>query len=102
MNKYILLYKIDKAKKLRNMQYKSPKEYWKYLNSLNNNKNPRPQPTIAEFYEHYENINDNKYDNDMDINMHLNDTGEILNSYITSDEIRKCINNLKKRKIRGW
>ena len=38
MNKYILLYKIDKAKKLRNMQYKSPKEYWKYLNSLNNNK----------------------------------------------------------------
>ena len=44
------------------------------------------KPTIAEFYEHYKNINDNKYDNDMDINMHLNDTDEILNSYITSDE----------------
>ena len=101
MNKYILLYKIDKAKKLRNMQYKSPKEYWKYLNSLNNNKNPRPQPTIAEFYEHYKNINDNKYDNDMDINMHLNDSDEILNSYITSDEIRKCINNLKNGKSAG-
>ncbi|MEW8547774.1 MAG: reverse transcriptase family protein, partial [Candidatus Thiodiazotropha sp.] len=101
MNKYILLFKIDKAKKLRNMQYKSPKEYWKYLNSLNNNKKPRPQPTIGEFYEHYKNLNENKYDSDNDINMHLNDTDEILNSYITSDEIRKCINNLKNGKSAG-
>ena len=34
VHKYIRLHKVDKIKKLRNMQTKNPKEYWKYLNSL--------------------------------------------------------------------
>ena len=102
MNKYVSLYKIGKAKNLRNMQNKNPKEYWKYLNSINNNKTSNKKPTIEQFYEHYKNINEVENDHDdLSINMHLNDTNEILNNYITSDEIRKCINNLKNGKSPG-
>lgn len=104
MNKYINLYKIDKAKKLRNMQTKSPKDYWKYLNSLNNNKTSKQHPTLDQFYEHFKNINEAvNYDDgdELTINMQLNDTNELLNSHITCEEIRKSINNLKNGKSPG-
>ena len=52
MNKYIHLYKTDKPKKLRNMQNKNPKAYWKYLNSINKTQpNPRAhdRPVLRTF-----------------------------------------------------
>ena len=102
MNKYIRLYKVDKAKRLRNMQNKNPKEYWKYLNSINKNKKSDKQPTIAQFFEHYKSINENQTNHDdIAINMDLTDANELLNSHITIDEIRKCINNLKNCKSPG-
>ena len=35
MKRYINKYRHDREHKLRLMQYKSPKQYWKYLNSIN-------------------------------------------------------------------
>ena len=102
MNKYIHLYKIDKAKKLRNMQNKNPKAYWKYLNSINKNISQTQEPTLDQFYEHFKNINESTNDENADkiiFNMQLNDTNEILNSHITCQEI--SINNLKSAKSPG-
>ena len=102
MNKYIRLYKIDHAKKLRKMQNNNPKQYWRYLNSINKTTAPNKQPTIGQFYEHFKNINETEHEqDDIPLNMHLDDSNEILNSSITCDEIRKCINSLKNGKSPG-
>ena len=44
MNKYISQYKHTQQTKLRNMHKKSPKDYWKYLNSLNKSKKTKTPP----------------------------------------------------------
>ena len=63
---------------------------------------PNKQPTIGQFYEHFKNINETEHEqDDIPLNMHLDDSNEILNSSITCDEIRKCINNLKNGKSPG-
>lgn len=101
MNKYICLYKADKAKKLRYMQYKSPKEYWKYLNSINKNKKYQTVPKIEDFFEYYKHLNQTENEGDHVDNMHLDDTDEVLNRHITVAEIRKCIDALKQGKSPG-
>ncbi|MCG8112934.1 MAG: reverse transcriptase domain-containing protein [Candidatus Thiodiazotropha taylori] len=104
MIKYIHLYRIHKAKKLRNMQNKNPKAYWKYVNSINKNITQTKQPTLDQFYKHFRNINETINDDTAEntiLNMQLNDTNEILNSHITCQEIKKCINNLKNAKSPG-
>ena len=102
MNKYIRRHKIDKAKQLRNMQYKNPKEYWKFLNSINKNKKSEKQPTINQFFEHFKNINETQHNQDaLTINTHWTDVNDTLNMPITCDEIKKCINKLKNSKSPG-
>ena len=102
MNKYIRRHKIDKAKQLRNMQYKNPKEYWKFLNSINKNKKSEKQPTINQFFEHFKNINETQHNQDaLTINTHWTEVNDTLNMPITCDEIKKCINKLKNSKSPG-
>ena len=101
MNKYITLYRVNKSKQLRDMESKNPKEYWRYLNSINCNKSQKEQPSLNDFYEHFKNINTT---NDLDeqlTNEYLNDENQILNSYITREEISTCIKNLKAGKSPG-
>ena len=91
MNKYIQRHKIVdlKAKQLRNMQYKNPKEYWDFLNSINKNKTSEKQPTINQCYEHFKNINENQHNQDaLTINTHWTDANDTLNMPITCDEIK--------------
>ena len=62
MNKFIRQYNKQKEKKLRNLQSKNPKEYWKFLNSLKT-RHSLAGPKLEEFYEHFKllNENDNEY-----------------------------------------
>lgn len=106
MNKYINKYKLSQQSKLRKMHKKSPKEYWKYLNSINRKKNIK-QPAIEDLFEFFKtlNANDNsEQDKSMDdgINrLNLEDDDMSLNSPITTSEISKCITKLKNSKAPG-
>lgn len=97
MHKYIRKHKQDKISKLRNMQTKDPKEYWKYIKSLQPRANKK-QPSLADFYEYFKTINESDDTEDTPTIENLENTDSILNKNITSDEIRKCINNLKNGK----
>lgn len=100
MNKFIYKYKAGQQSKLRKMHNHAPKEYWKYLNSINRKKTLN-QPSIDDLYEFYKNLNasDNS-DPDiiLDENMNqinLEDDDVCLNSPITAAEISKCISKLR-------
>ena len=51
MNKYINEFKKQQQIKLRKMHKQSPKEYWKYLNSLKRNKSHSNTPPLDSFLE---------------------------------------------------
>ncbi|MEW8548531.1 MAG: reverse transcriptase family protein [Candidatus Thiodiazotropha sp.] len=101
MNKYISRHRANKSKQLRDMQSKNPKEYWRYLNSINYNKRQKEQPSLNEFYEHFKNINTNNEADEQLTYEYLNDENLILNSHITKEEINVCIKNLKSGKSPG-
>ena len=50
MNKFIQKHRRQNEKKLRNLQSRNPKEYWKYINSLKQKKSSNT-PTLNEFYD---------------------------------------------------
>lgn len=97
MNKYIRKHKLDKADKLRNLQATNPKEYWKYIKSLQN-KTSKSQPSLEDFYEYFKSINQNDDTQDDSPVYNLLDDSETLNSKITLAEISKCIKKLKNGK----
>lgn len=99
MNKYIKLHKIDNSVRLRNMKSINPKEYWKYLNSINRKNCDTKQPQITQFYEHFKNIQEKRIDNDDISNVDLTDANKILNDYITETEINTCIKKSEICKI---
>lgn len=100
MNKYINLYKKEKTKKLRAMQSKNPKDYWKYLKSLNTKSN-KEQPTLDSFYEYFKNINKSNEPQESFTNINLDDEDNILNRKIYKEEINICIKNIKNGKSSG-
>ena len=56
MNKYINQFKKNQQAKLRKMHRKSPKEYWKYLNSLNKCRKPNAPglDNFLDFFQRFE------------------------------------------------
>ena len=106
MNKHINKYKRNQQIKLRKMHKKSPKEYWKYLNSLNKRKQSK-SPSIESFLDFFKELNSNSHnpdDNKVDeilTRIDLQDDNNILNTSITADEISKCILKLKNSKAPG-
>lgn len=103
MNKFINKYNKENESKLRNMQRKQPKDYWKYLNSLKNKKNIE-KPDLSVLYEHFKAMNsvDSGSDQGSDSSWSDHqDENEYLNSPITCGEIEKCIRNLKNSKSPG-
>ena len=94
-------YKHNFKKELRNMRSKSPKDYWKYVNSLNK-KSTSTDLDINEFYDFFKKLNANDDDNevpDPDFpNIQLTNDLDIA---ITPDEVMKAIKNLKNNKSCG-
>lgn len=106
MNRHINKYKKDQQMKLRKMHKKSPKEYWKYLNSLNKRTTTKT-PSIESFLDFFKELNScehNTEDNKLDevlSKIDMEDDNNILNTPITADEILKCILKLKNSKAPG-
>lgn len=109
MNKYITQYERQQQTKLRTLHKKSPKEYWKILNSLDRQKQSK-MPPLNSFLDFFKNLNtqdesmreDDSYENMHIIDeLNLDDDDQLLNSPITAEEISKCILNLKNSKAPG-
>ena len=101
MNFYINKFIKKSQNKLRNMHNKDPKEYWKTLNSIDNKKQD-PDIVLEDLYNFFKNLNgpsDNDAPDTDTFPTHINEEGdEILNSFITETEVRKCIKLLKNNK----
>ena len=101
MNYFINKHNKSTQNKLRNLKNKTPKEYWKILNSIDNKKadNNIELDTLYTFFKDLNkqpDINDDSCDNNIDIS--IDDNDEIFNSPITDSEILKCIKSLKNNK----
>ena len=102
MNKYINIHNQNNEQKLRTMQTKRPKDYWKFLNSLKSKENAE-KPDIHTLYDFFKNVNVH-YDDSEDIGIPYdlsNENNDYLNAPITASEIEKCIRKLKNSKSSG-
>lgn len=102
MKKSILKYKRTFRHKIRNMRQTSPKDYWKYVNSVNK-KSVDPNINIDIFYKFFKNLNEN---DPADHDVPDSDFPEFveenqLNTEITVDVISKAILELKNNKATG-
>ena len=52
MNKFIAKHKKSTQQKLRQLQSKCPKDYWRFINSIKHKTNAN-MPDIKDFYEHF-------------------------------------------------
>ena len=100
MNKY----NTSNIHKLRNMHSKNPKQYWRYLNNIDNKK-PMETPELETMYKYFKDVNkpthNDTNDNQIFDNIDTFETNNTLNCQITSDEINKCIKGLKNGKSAG-
>ena len=98
MDHFIKKERYNNQQKLRKLSENSPKQYWKFINKLKPNQKESIQPSIEEFYNHFQNINQSNLKDDRyaeQLNVHSND---FLDLPITENEINKCITNLKSGK----
>ena len=85
---------------------KSPKDYWKYLYSLNKSKKTKTPP-IESLHDFFQELNSAQISEDDDAidgilnGINLNDDDQFLNTPITAAEILKCIQTLKNSKAPG-
>ena len=101
MNYFINKHNKSTQNKLRSLKNKSPKEYWKIINSIDN-KRTESNIELDTLYTFFKDLNkqpetDNDYSGD-NIEISVNDDDEILNSPISDGEILKCIKLLKNNK----
>lgn len=103
MNYYIKEHKHKNTETLRNLHEKSPKQYWKYINSLKPKTKNIDAPTIETLHEHFKSININTIEDDTPYNNspEAEYQNETLNSRISENEITKCILSLKNGKAPG-
>ena len=83
----------DTQNKLRKLKSKSPKQFWKILNSLENKKENK-DISINDLYTFLKDINSHNDSPDPDgenINLLIDSENDILNSHIAENEILKCI-----------
>lgn len=88
-------------KKLRSLKTKSPKDYWKILNTVDK-KHKNENIDLDSLYTFFKNLNEQRDTNDdqsmEDLHFSLNENNEILNAHINDAEILKCIKSLKNNK----
>ena len=101
MNYFINKHNKSTQNKLRSLKNKSPKEYWKIINSIDNKK-ADSNIELDKLYTFFKDLNeqpDTEHDFcDNNIEFSIDDNDEILNSPITDSEILKCIKLLKNNK----
>ena len=100
MNKFIAKHKKSTQQKLRQLQSKCPKDYWRFINSIKHKTNAN-MPDLKDFYEHFKLLSQPTTE---ETETPMPDTlppNESLNAEITSEEIQHCINNLKNGKAPG-
>ena len=101
MNKFIAKHRKQNENKLRNLQSKNPKQYWKFLNSLKQHSKPS-SPNLSEFYEYFKDLNSAEFENaEISDFQYLDPNDEILNSVITYEEVSRCIDRLNNGKASG-
>ena len=103
MNFHINKFNRLQQKKLRKLHDKNPKQYWKILNSIDDKdeKSNIELDTLFNFFKDLNKSNDSAYDDQTNnnINVHIDEeTDDILNCYITENEIIKGIKSLKNNK----
>ena len=108
LDKEQLLYRNKMSKYLSEIQNKNPKDYWKIINRHYKNKSQeKTEIDMDTLYNYYKELNKspkiNEEINEMVENeiasiQSTNTTTHILNDYITQDEIKRCIRNLKNNK----
>ena len=88
-------YKRDVRKKIRRMRAASPKDYWNYINSLNN-KTTCKDTNLDEFYDFFKHLNSNNVQDEEPANAEFPDVmfDHDLNDTISVDEISKAIKKL--------
>ena len=101
MNSYIAKHEIQTQNRLRDMESKRPREYWKFINSLNRNGTNHPTPTIQEFYDHFKLLNSCNDDSEEIPDLENVQNNEILNTKITQNEILSAIRKLNNGKAPG-
>ena len=90
-------------KKLRKLHDKTPKQYWKILDSIDNKdeKSDIELDTLFDFFKDLNKNNDSAYNDQTanNINVHIDEENDdILNCYITENEIIKGIKSLLNNK----
>ena len=93
-------HKKDTQNKLRNLKSKSPKRFWKILNSLQN-KTENKDISMNDLYNFFRDINrpnDSPDPESANLNYSIENDDEILNCPTSENEILKCINYLKTQK----
>ena len=101
LNLHINKHKRAAQKKLRNLKSKSPKDFWKVINSINK-KQEDTTISLDTLYDYFKTLNttneteDNQFSEEFTLDN--SDDEELLNSSITEGEILKCINSLKNNK----
>ena len=100
MNRYIAKHKMSTQKKIRNLASKSPKQYWKFINSLKK-KTSKTAPSLEEFYNHFKLLNTSDDEPDEVIFPDTPQTNEVLNSLFTQEEILRAIRGLNNGKAAG-
>lgn len=104
MNYFINKHNSQTQIKLRNLKNKSPKEYWKIINSVDSKK-PDCNIELGTLFTFFKSINEQSDSengqSENNINISLDDNDSILNSPITDREILKCIRSLKNNKACG-
>ena len=99
MDYYIKKQRHLNQDKLRRLNEKNPKKYWKFLNNLKSKDKNSRSPSIQEFYDHFKSVNENTIIDDRFDNLRpTSDSNQFLNSPITEEEILKCIQSLSNSK----
>ena len=104
MNKFINRYNENLKLKLRRLNSSNPKDYWKFINRIGEQKT-KITPEMESLVNHLQSINlDDSHDTDdkeILLQVNINDNNVTLNSRITKTEIEKCIKSLKNGKAAG-
>ena len=100
MNFYLNKFNKETQDELRSLKSKSPKAFWKIMNS-SERKNEGNDIDLETLFNFFKNLNENTGTQDDEenlINIDTSDDDEILNSSITEAEILKCLKLLKNNK----
>ena len=86
--------------KLRKLKSKSPKQFWKILNNLQSKKENKDISIndLCNFFKDINSRNDSHDPESEHLNFSIDIDDEILNGYISGNDILKCINNFKNNK----